>query len=435
MKKLDYLKLAITNKLYSRKLWMIMAFSVTKENSDKYKSEPYFGRLVTEAWGYSYVNLNGELEKIEDSKPNEPLFAFHDKLLVDNTWLENISGSVETIIGNLLVNAIAIVPCFGTKIKYLTGEITIKKIEAMIAPKLADNPKDNEQRSNDLFYVDEYIKFSNSLQYISSFSQLSSYGATPKSLLPPTGIKEFKKQLLEKYKGKLHDPVELSKFEAELMNFDNEYLKDDPAYGKFLSGKITQTSRKKLYLTIGAEAGFSNSLDVVPVTNSLDEGWPDDPVQFTAMMNGLRSGSFSRGSETVKGGVAAKIILRAANNFKLINKDCGSKLGIRRKYNKDNIQQLVGRYIVTTNNYILIKDIEEANKYIDKNIIVRSPMYCKLEGDNICRTCSGEGLFTIPEGIVISLTDISGTILAASLSAMHGKVLSTKHLDIENAFS
>ena len=71
---------------------------------------------------------------------------------------------------------------------------------------------------------------------------------------------------------------------------------------------------------MGAEGGnFTDKVTITPVINSLQEGWPTDPVEFTAMMNGLRYASFSRGSETVKGGVSAKYLLRAGNNFKIVD--------------------------------------------------------------------------------------------------------------------
>lgn len=434
MKKIDYLKLVIENKTYSKKSWMIMAFSITRENADKYLSDSYIGRLVNQDWGYSFINKDLQLVKIDDAVPNEPLFTFKDKLIVDNTWLQNIKDSTPTTIGNLLVNAICIASVFGSKIDYLTGPITVSRVENIIAKNLQDNPKDGIM-SDKFFYVQEYIKFVDSLQYISSLTQLSSYAATPKILVAPTGIKEFKKQLLEKYKGKLNDPVELSKFEKELLAFDSEFLKDDPANGKFISGKIKNIARKKMFLDMGGEAGFSESLDLVPITNSLEEGWPTDPVQFAALLNTLRAGSFSRGAETIKGGVTAKVLLRAANNFKIIDKDCNSNLGIRRFYNEEDIEQLIGRYVIVNNKTIFIENKDMANNYKEKNIVVRSPMYCKLEGDNICKVCAGAKLSKQPTGITISLTDISNIIIATSMSAMHSKELTTQKMEIEKVFS
>lgn len=438
MKKIDYFKLAVKNGLAKKKNWLISAFSIIKEDKDKHISDGYLGRIVQESWGMSFLNSSEDgslvLEKIDDSKANEPLFSFKDKITIDNTWISNVDGQLETTVGNLLFNDICIVPAFGNKFKYVTGRVTVQALEDKIAAKLQDTPSSEDKRSSEYYYVDEYINFVNSLQFISTLSQISSWSATPKGIVAPTGIREFKKELLKKYEGKLTDPVELAKFENELKNFDSEFLKDDPANGTFIKGKVKDTARKKMFLNLGAEAGFEESVELKPVINSLEEGWPTDPEQFTAMMNGLRAGSFSRGSETVKGGVSAKILLRAANNFKIVDTNCETKIGISRIYNESNKSQLLNRYVVTGTNSELVTE-ENVDSYLGKQLNVRSPLYCKLKGDNICKYCAGLKLFKFPTGVTIPLTEISAIILTASLKKMHGTVLATKKLNLTSLVS
>lgn len=243
------------------------------------------------------------------------------------------------------------------------------------------------------------------------------------------------KELLIKYKGKLHDPVELSKYEKELQDFDDAYLKDDPTYGRFTSGKIKNIARKKMFLGLGAEDGFEQTLNVTPVVNSLEDGWPTETQQYTAMMNASRAGSFSRGSETVKGGVSAKVMLRAAGNMKIIDTDCGTPLGINRELNQSNIKQLIGREVRIKNQWLLVKNLSDAEHLMGQRLIVRSPMFCKLDGDNFCTHCVGVKLAENKNGISIALTEISSKIMTALLKAMHGKVLSTHRMDYRKALS
>jgi hypothetical protein len=148
------------------------------------------------------------------------------------------------------------------------------------------------------------------------------------------------------------------------------------------------------------------------------------------MMNGIRSASFSRGSETVKGGVAAKVLLRAANNFVINSNDCGSKLGIKRKYNETNVNALVGRYVISNGKSILVEDKQQASSYIGKEIITRSPAFCKEKGDVICKVCAGNNLASYPTGISIPLTEISSIILVASLKKMHASELKLGKLNL-----
>lgn len=431
MNKLEYIKLVLQLKLFTKKAWMISAFSITRDDM----TSPYHGKLIRQPWGMCFLDedLNTQV-KIEGTKPDEILFSFKDIVTVTPEMAPNLAAPIESTIGNLLFNHISIIPSFGNKFPYVTGRVNVGKLEDIIASRLQDTPASESQRSNQYFYVDEYIKFVDSLQFLSTLTQITTWSATKKSILPPPGITEFKKGLIEKYKGQLTDPVVLSKFEAELLAYDDQYLKDDPAYGTFIAGKIKNTARKKLHLTIGSERGFDEGLEVVPITNSLNEGWPTSPAEFTASMNGIRSGSFSRGAETVNGGVSAKYLLRAANNFKILDKDCQSKLGIHRTFTDDNINQLEGRYIVEGSRSLLVTK-ETSKNYVGRNLIVRSPMYCRENGDNLCKICTGVKLANYPTGLTIPLTEISAIILNASLKIMHTSGTQTAKLDINKSLT
>lgn len=431
MKKLSYLKYALTLGLHAKRAWVISAFAMTKEA----KGTAFEGKLIPQPWGYSYLDSTLQEVKIEDAEPNKPLFTFKDQITIDASWAANVSEPTNTSVGNVLFNACCILSSFGAKFPFTTGSVSVSKLETIIAAKLQDTPESEAKRSNTEYYVDEYIKFVDSLQYITTFAQIATISATPKNIVAPTGIKAFKKQLIEKYGDTLKDPVNLAKFEAELLAFDNEFLKDDPSNGIFTAGKIKHTARKKMFLAMGAELQFSPSQTVTPVTNSLEEGWPTDPVNFAASMNGSRVGSFSRGAETVKGGVSAKYLLRSANNFKIVDQDCGTTLGIRRSYNEDNKSQLAGRYLILGNKVQLVENIDQASHYLNQPLVVRSPMYCKSEGDNICKVCAGTSLAQYPTGLTIPLTEISGIILATSLKAMHQNTTATAKLDLAQSLS
>ncbi len=428
MKKLDYLKYAILHKCAYKVKWVISAFAITKGDV----VDTYLGALKVEPWGLSFFNDNGEYERIEDSVPNEPLFKFLDSVTIDNTWLPNVEGSIYTTIGNVIYNQLAIVYGFGNKYPFVTGKVNISDIEDNIAVKLQDTPVDETKRSNQFFYVDEYLKFVEGTKHLEHFAKLTSQAGTRNIIVPPPGLKEFKAKLVEKYGDKLTDPVELAKFKQELASFDAEFLKNDPAYKSFFAsgGNLKNNGRMRMYLTMGMDEGFDESPTIVPLVNSLEDGWSTKPEEYVAMMNGIRSGSFSRGSETVKGGVAAKVLLRAANNFTIKDSDCGSKLGIKRTYTKDNSGTLVGRYVISNGKSILVEDKQQATSYIDKEVTTRSPAFCKEKGDTICKVCAGNNLASYPTGISIPLTEISAIILVASLKRMHSSELKLGKLDI-----
>ena len=435
MNKIDYLKFALANNCFHKKAWIVSCFAAVKEDPQEATVDTYTGKVIKQAWGYSFINAEGKLEPIDNIKSTEIIFRFKDVITIDSSWCSNVKEPIQTTIGNLLFNHISILPIFKNKMDFMTGKISVTAIEDKIAPLLTDTPAENETRKSDVFYVDEYVAFVDSLQFLSNLSEIVSWSCTAHNLVAPPGIKEFKQELLKKYEGKLTDPVELSKFERELLAYDAAYLKDDISDGNFISGKIKNIARKKMFLSLGAEQlTFDNSPKARPVINSLEEGWDLEPENYTAVMNGLRIGSFARGSETVKGGVSAKILLRAANSFKIVDSDCNSKLGIHRVFDETNIHQLVGRYIIE-GKLSLIENKSQAANYLSKPIVVRSPMYCKLEGDNICKVCAGMNLFQYPTGVTIPLTEISSIILGSFMAAMHAKELTTSKMQLSKAFT
>lgn len=431
MNKTDFLKLAIKHEKQNDFNWVLSAFSITRE---KETSNKEFLKIFRDTVNCKFVNESGELETIEGSKYDQPVFSFKDRIQVDPSWLINITEPLETSIGNLFYNAICLVPAFHNKIKFINGRVNVSSLENQIAKILESTPdEEGSLRSNDKIYVDELVKFNDAHSYLEMFSKLCVYSATPKNIAEPDNITEFKNKLLEKYKDKLSDPIFLAEFEKELMNYDNEYLKDDPSNGIFLSGKTKDVARKKLFLTIGAESTFDDGIHVKPIINSLSEGWTKDPEDLKLIINDLRVGLYSKGSETVNGGVAAKTLLRATNNFKILDYDCETTLGISRHVY--DASQILNRYIVEKGKLIHINNLQTANNYIGKTVIVRSPMYCKSEGESICKICAGDNLNKFPTGLAIPLTEISGIILNASLKKMHGTKLSLAELSLERDFT
>lgn len=433
MDKIQYLKLAIGHKAHQYKAWVFSLVTQVHESPDDYLKDPYPYRLVQLPSGYFFVQPKEgsdevELLPIDKTKLGEPLFTFTEKIEIDSSWLPSIKDKLTSTVGILLVNAICLTDVFYDRIPYINSAITVEKIETMIAKKLKDTPKQGEQRDPSFFYVDEYCHFMDKLRYVEVFAPLCLWSATKKNLVQPVGIKAFRDKLVKEYGDKLRDPAYLAEFEDKLRDFDKEYLKDDPTLGKFTSGKIQNIARKKLFLSSGAEMGFKVESKVDPVVPSLYDGWGYNPKDFVSSMNGLRAGSFARGSETIKGGVTAKALLRSLGSFKILMEDCGTKEGLTRLYRDDNIDKTVGRYMIVSGKTTPVT-AELAKTFIDKEISIRSPLYCRSKGETFCKYCVGDQIAANPEGLSLAITDVSNVILYAFMKLMHGKRLSTAHYD------
>ena len=432
----EYLQLSIQNKNYKKKAWIISCFAVTQE-TEKQKEQQYPGKLIREPFGLFTYTEDGEKVQIKSDRPlNQPLFYVKDRVVITPDWIPSLKeAKLETSIGTLLVNLICLYEAFGEKFPYKAGSFSPRKLEDEIALKLQSNPKQGQAKDSSLYYVDEYLKYCEGVSFLETLSQVFTHSITEVGLLPAPGRKEFKKELLKKYEGKLHDPVEMAKFEAELKAFDTEYIKKDPSYGKFMSGKVAN-SRMKAYMTQGGESNsFVQSMTVTPIINALEDGIPLDEEGFTAISNTIRYGSFSRGSETVNGGVTANALMRAADNWRITEGDCGTQLGIRRFYTEKEISNIVGRYLIVKGQPVLIETIDQAKPYTSQNLIVRSPQYCRRLGTQTCEVCAGKALSKFPTGLPIPLMEVSGGILTDSLKLMHNTALVTEEMNLASVIT
>lgn len=441
-----YLLFSIQHKCYRRLAWIISAFSVTQE-TEAQKADLYPGKLIREPFGlFVVLNENGDREKIEPVENlTQPLFTKNQAIEITPAWLGSVTEpAVNTTIGRLLINLVCLWEAFGKKFPYQNAPMTPGKLEAMIAPKLMSNPPEIVEHGrpepyapidDGNFYVFELEKFAEGVGMLEITSQLFAYSVTQVGLLPPPGRKAFREQLLKKYEGKLTDPVEMAKFEAELDDFDKAYLKNDPSYGKFMSGK-PKRARMKSYLTQGGESNsFTGDVKLTPIPHALEDGIPLDPEGFTAISNTIRYGSYSRGAETVNGGVVAKGLMRAADNWRITPGDCGTSLGIHRLYRGGDVKDLVGRYLVIAKKPVLIESDEQARLYAGREVIVRSPQYCSRPGTQTCEVCAGLALAKYPTGLPIPLMEVSGGILTDSLKLMHNTALVTERVDLPSVIT
>lgn len=231
----------------------------------------------------------------------------------------------------------------------------------------------------------------------------------------------------------MQDSLVLAEYEKELKAFDDDYLKGDPSRGKFVAGKVVNIHRKKLFLTLGKEVLSFDGKSVHTVVNSLNEGVDhNNKEDFVAAMNSLRVGSYSRGAETVKGGVDTKILGRFGDTITIEDTDCGSTMGVDHLVTNDNLVSFVGGYLLEKGKPKLINDVSDLGAYLGKTIKMRSPARCWMPSsdEKLCRVCSGENLFKYKDGMGIPMKEIGGIILNTSMKAMHGKVLSTAFVDI-----
>lgn len=435
MHKLEFFLKALKAKAYLNKSWMISAFAVIHEDKDQWKTNPYPYRITQTPSGAFFIDPENSmgLTKIDGYSIGSPIFTFKDRIELKAEDVANLKEDIVSTLGNVLFNQICLVYGFGDKIPFVNKKVSTQELENYIASKLEDTPKDESERNSSKLYVDEYLRFVNGLFDLTNFSQLCIWGATEKVITAPPGIEAYKRKLVEENKDRLNDSSVIAKIDKALVEYDAAYLKGDPGENFLLSNKSRAIVRKKKYLMYGAEPGLDDSVKLDPITNSLEEGW--DISKFPAMNNALRAGSFNRGAQTELGGESVKWLLRASSNIMITVDDCGSTVGKPLMVNETNHKKLIDFTIMLENQQKLITEEDDTKQYIGKYLMVRSPMYCKLDKTDYCKVCVGKKLAQNPTGLSMTISEYGSAFLGIFMSAAHAKQLQLQKMNLKTVLT
>lgn len=415
--------------LYKKLEWVVSAFSISQETDSAYAY-----KIKTDPTGHYYLDPNTLKDwiKLDEGIAGIPLFNAKETLDISSEDIVNLKEPITTTYGNLLANYTLLVYPFKDKIPYVNKKIDLGSIEKAILPIFKSNLPPGQERDPKFIYVDEYLALGNAVIYCCSFAQLFTWGLTEKIIIPPDWVKQEKAKLLEKYKDRLNEAAVVAIIDAELVKLYKEYIKGDPGANFLISGKSVDIVAKKKYLMAGGEQGLSeDTVNVALVQNSLDEGWDID--KFPDMLNSLRAGSYNRGAQTVMGGVAVKGLLRASANLNVTSDDCGSRLGMVADIDKDNLDRFVGLSVILKEGTKVMQKREDVGTYMGRRIMVRSPMYCKLDKTDYCKICLGERLANNPEGLSIAVSEYGSTFLSIFMKGAHAKSLQLAKMNWKTA--
>jgi hypothetical protein len=422
--RLEYLKLAIQSKVIENKSWFLKAFAIPVL-TDKGNTGNELD-LITKPDGL-YVILDSGIEKITNYKQDQPLYSFQEVIDVDSTWLPTIEGKIKTKIGNLIINALILYPSFKGKFPYVNVPVTIPNIEKFLANTVVS---DDEAGENDIT-VSEMIEAFDRFTFLTNLSNIINVAATEKTITPPPNIEKIKKELIKEYEGKLDDPVKLVELEHKLSKIDADYLADDPA-AKNIFNKKSKTARQKMFLIYGDTMDFIKKSGTNAVIPSLSEGLLTDKENFPKYINDSRVGSFSRGDSTKLGGYTYKILQRSISGLTISPTECNTTRGIKRLVTKNIVNKLVKRYIKLGNKWILINNADEASKYIDKVVEMRTTLYCTSPKNTICYKCLNDSFKDFPDGVTNIVSNLSNTLLSLFMKLMHGNIRESTTLEIKD---
>ena len=355
------------------------------------------------------------------------------KLTVPANSIPYLTEDVDTTVGRLIANYLLILRPFKGKISYINNKFDVSTIENKYIVKLLASP--DEKDLDKKITIDEYTKFIDTVSFLTRLNRFIVHAGGPDFMTRPDGIETYRKKLIEEAKKKYGDDAMerldvIGEIDKKLEAYEKEATKEDPAMLMEVAGK-TKQALKKMYGAYGHGGDFYyNDGKAHYLENSLEEGWDDTKEAITILYNDIRTGSYSRGAETQKGGYAAKQGLRATTDLKIIKGDCGSKVGLDSLITEKDKETFIGRYIISNGKPLMLTE-ENINKYINKVVSLRTPMFCHTE-NNFCSTCMGEQAKNYQNGIAIMVINMAGIILNTSMKAMHDQSIKLVNLSLDD---
>lgn len=128
------------------------------------------------------------------------------------------------------------------------------------------------------------------------------------------------------------------------------------------------------------------------------------------------------------GGESVKWLLRASSNMSIAAQDCGSKLGNELLVEEGNTSYFIGFSLVGKEGPIKVTE-ENIGAYMGKKVMVRSPMYCKMEKTDLCAVCVGDRLAANPNALSAAVAQYGNAFLDLFMSAAHAKSLMLVKMD------
>lgn len=340
----------------------------------------------------------------------------------------NQREALEISYGEILVNQVVKVYPFGDRFPMTSGYFNLKKFEAEFAPFITTVPPEGiTEPDPQAIYADVLEKkYYPAAFSFSGLTMLSVPAATEYTIDVSPAVRKLRKELLEKHKDELQDPVIVANIMKQLVDMDMADQAKDPNKGFLQPGKAFDVIRAKTFLLHGIERDFDDPSKLHLIERSLSEQW--DPRDIVLYVNSIVAGSYARGFETALGGELAKILIRFFLTNNITTDDCGVRYGRAYPLTKDNKNDFLNCYIFDKTREVLLT-LDNIDGYIGETVIARTPLYCKAPDAGFCVHCMGEEFRHRETRLVAHATEVGNVIMYGSMSAVHGKALKTVVMD------
>lgn len=339
----------------------------------------------------------------------------------------NNKEPIKTTMGLFIFNKLFIEESLFHVLGYNNDTVTNKVLE-QIEGKLS------QSLLEDRITVEHFVKFLDKIQFFSfSLASLITPSMTVAAIDEMPEVQKRKNQLFKEHKEELDngDVITAVKIENELLDMAMEKLKDDPAMDLFKSGSKASFSNNYKNISIMTGPRMDPNKGGYRISkNNYITGIDKDDIDLAA--NALTVGAYSKGVLTQVGGYMTKKYLSAYQTMVLdrVGSDCGTIKYKEISINQNNYKLFLYRYIIVGDKLVLLDD-EKLNKYINRTVKMRSPLYCT--SSKICSKCAGELFYKLGiENIGLTTVKVSSTLMNKSLKKFHDVSLKLHEADLND---
>lgn len=423
--------------------WINSILAITKmknkEDADPLTAKPYelFRGANEHYWFLDPVSR--EFVDIEDASIDGPMFYRKDLITLPPGTINVLpsQGSIETTIGNSLANAIMFFFPFETRIPFFNGgkggkidKIDPGAVTKMVTALVLDDEEAQGKDPMSYISIAQLQVWMQAVSWMAGLATIVAASTSEKSIRVAPEVLKRRDELYTEFKDQLGNPAIQSRIEEELVKMDKESLRNDPSYDFYYQSKHWANTRKKQLVTTGIVSTISGEPPFL--AKPLVEGI--DAEKIPEYSDAIRHASYSRGHLTALGGELVKYIFRVTQNIKITEPDCGSIYGITDTILPGAEGMYIGRYVIENKKLIPVTS-ENVGKYIGREVVWRSPAYCKTIGGNYCEICMGKDLSRTPNAVHIAASQPGSVMMNASMKAMHGKALKTVRFDFKTAIT
>lgn len=336
--------------------------------------------------------------------------------LMDNVTITRCGQKIKTTLGRYIFNKVVFHSLWENKY-YHFNNIIMRQNDFQDEMKyLKQLAFEGKCENRDIFEVSDM-----STEFGMRLANVYNAGLTYTMMVPDKKFQDYKNKKINSVKEQVIKNTDLdllAKAEEDVVNFAKEYYKNDDMVELMESGAGSKWDND--YKTMNINVGAVPTIEGKPVLmfNSLSDGV--DPKYQAAWTNTGMTGATNRALQTAKAGAQYNDISNAMQNIMGIRGDCGSKRGT--KVNTSDPNKLLNRYLIINGKPVKVT-LDNVNKFLNKDVVMRDLIYCKEKNGHYCSTCVGDGPFDlkhmdkVPLGMMTS--DVASNILNLFMKSTH----------------